>query len=444
VSDTAEQQADGARDADLIAVLDALRGGDLTRRPAGSDPLSLAVSRLAEALEGDRSRDLDCAVHLAIDMNEAAIAAARILSSARDIDGRAQSIAAATEELVASVAQISETSDAAAAGADEMRSTVQHSVGAVRNAVEAMGQIASTVEAATAKVDALNAASEEIGGIVQSIDAIAKQTNLLALNATIEAARAGEAGKGFAVVAGEVKALSQQTAEATNVIRQRIAALRGEIAGIVASMAEGGQAVTTGRSVMDELDADMAQVGGGIESVAQHMGEIAGILSDQRAATGEVSEGISGIAGLTADNVHQVDRLADVMAVSQQGIGQQLGGLARQEFPDKVVRLAKADHVIWKKRLVDMAVGREQLRAEELSDHHSCRLGKWYYGDASTPVRGRPAFRALEEPHRLVHEHGKRAAALFQAGKLDEALAAIELVETASADVVRLLDDLKG
>ena len=372
------------------------------------------------------------------------IAAARILSSARDIDGRAQSIAAATEELVASVAQISETSDAAAAGAEEMRSTVQHSVGAVRNAVETMGKIAGTVEAATAKVDALNVASEEIGGIVQSIDAIAKQTNLLALNATIEAARAGEAGKGFAVVAGEVKALSQQTAEATNVIRQRIAALRGEIAGIVASMAEGGEAVATGRNVMDELDADMAQVGGGIDSVAQHMGEIAGILSDQRAATGEVSEGISGIAGLTADNVHQVDRLADVMAISQQGIGQQLGGLAKQEFPDKVVRLAKADHVIWKKRLVDMAVGREQLRAEELSDHHSCRLGKWYYGDGSVPVRGRPAFAALEEPHRLVHEHGKRAAALFHAGKLDEALAAIELVETASADVVRLLDDLKG
>jgi len=444
MSMTAEQQVDEARDADLVAVLEALGGGDLTRRPAGSDPLSLAVGRLAETLEADRSRDLDCAVHLAIDMNEAAIAAARILSSARDIDGRAQSIAAATEELVASVAQISETSDAAAAGAEEMRSTVQHSVGAVRNAVETMGKIARTVEAATAKVDALNAASEEIGGIVQSIDAIAKQTNLLALNATIEAARAGEAGKGFAVVAGEVKALSQQTAEATNVIRQRIAALRGEIAGIVASMAEGGEAVTTGRSVMDELDADMAQVGGGIDSVAQHMGEIAGILSDQRAATGEVSEGISGIAGLTADNVHQVDRLADVMAVSQKGIGQQLGGLAKQAFPDKVVRLAKADHVIWKKRLVDMAVGREQLRAEELSDHHSCRLGKWYYGDASTPVRGRPSFRALEEPHRLVHEHGKRAAALFHDGKLDEALAAIELVETASADVVRLLDDLRG
>jgi len=209
-------------------------------------------------------------------------------------------------------------------------------------------------------------------------------------------------------------------------------------------MAAGSEAVTTGRSVMRELDGDIAAVGDGIQSVARHMGEIAGILADQRAATGEVSGGITGIAGLTADNVQQVDRLADIMASSQSGIGQQLGALAKQQFPDKVVRLAKADHVIWKKRLVDMAVGRIQLKAEELSDHQSCRLGKWYYGDGSAPVRGRDAFRQLEDPHRRVHEHGKRAAQLFQSGKLDEALREIAEVETASADVVRLLDELKG
>ncbi|NNE82821.1 MAG: chemotaxis protein [Alphaproteobacteria bacterium] len=55
----------------------------------------------------------------------------------------------------------------------------------------------------------------QVGAVAGEIDKIAKQTNLLALNATIEAARAGDAGKGFAVVAGEVKALPNQTANAT-------------------------------------------------------------------------------------------------------------------------------------------------------------------------------------------------------------------------------------
>src|SRR4249920_1484166 len=58
-------------------------------------------------------------------------------------------------------------------------------------------------------------ASQKIGEVMALIQTIAGQTNLLALNATIEAARAGEAGKGFAVVATEVKALSSQTAKAT-------------------------------------------------------------------------------------------------------------------------------------------------------------------------------------------------------------------------------------
>ena len=61
---------------------------------------------------------------------------------------------------------------------------------------------------------------EEVKGIVATILSISSQTNLLALNASIEAARAGEAGKGFAVVAEEIRQLADSSRETANRIQQ--------------------------------------------------------------------------------------------------------------------------------------------------------------------------------------------------------------------------------
>ncbi|MBW6409041.1 methyl-accepting chemotaxis protein [Clostridium weizhouense] len=62
----------------------------------------------------------------------------------------------------------------------------------------------------------------EVRKMADAISNIASQTNLLALNATIEAAHAGEAGKGFSVVANEVKRLAEESSHTVETIKKTI------------------------------------------------------------------------------------------------------------------------------------------------------------------------------------------------------------------------------
>jgi methyl-accepting chemotaxis protein len=124
-----------------------------------------------------------------------------------------ESVAAGSEELNASVREISEA----------MTKSRETAVGAVEQ-----------VSSADAQAQRLTDAAQAMSGIVEMINNITGQINLLALNATIESARAGEAGRGFAVVASEVKGLANQAKQATDKIAQEIGSLN-QISGDVVS-----------------------------------------------------------------------------------------------------------------------------------------------------------------------------------------------------------------
>ncbi len=387
---------------------------------------------------------MDRTVDVAAAINDASIANAEMVGQLRAVDQQAQAIAAATEETVAGVHEISTRSQEVAQLASEAHDVAEGGRKAVADAVNRMDAIASAVADSASRVSELSEASDRIQDILGSIEAIAAQTNLLALNATIEAARAGEAGKGFAVVASEVKSLASQTAKATEDIRTRLAHLRDEMGAIVGSMHEGTRAVTAGQAQMRDVSDRINDVTRRVDTTTERMAEIAAILHQQTAAAQEVAHGVTDIASRAASNSQAILRNVDATKGVEALLGKQLSDLMKQDIPNKIVKIAKVDHIMWKKRLADMVVGLQSLRADELARHDSCRLGKWYYGPASLPLRGHPAFAALEAPHRSVHEHGIRAVELFNVGNLDAAMAEIELVEAASEKVVEQLDRLQN
>jgi len=138
------------------------------------------------------------------------------------VRGMMESVAAGSEELNASVRDISEAMT-------KSRET----------AMSAVDQVAS----ADAQAQRLTEAAQSMSGIVEMINSITGQINLLALNATIESARAGEAGRGFAVVASEVKSLANQAKQATDKIGQEIGNLNGISGDVVSALGSIKQAI---------------------------------------------------------------------------------------------------------------------------------------------------------------------------------------------------------
>lgn len=140
------------------------------------------------------------------------------------VRGMMESVAAGSEELNASVREISEAMT-------KSRET----------AMSAVDQVAS----ADAQAQRLTEAAQSMSGIVEMINNITGQINLLALNATIESARAGEAGRGFAVVASEVKSLANQAKQATDKIGQEIGSLNGISGDVVQALGSIKQAINS-------------------------------------------------------------------------------------------------------------------------------------------------------------------------------------------------------
>lgn len=197
------------------------------------------------------------------EMNNQARAASNEASS------NVNSVASATEELSASIV--------------DLNTQLTGAMGRVEDVSRIAGQTSNGVQQ-------LVEATKNIGNVVGLIQAIAGQTNLLALNATIEAARAGDAGKGFAVVAQEVKALAQQTAQATGQISQQITGIQA----------------TTGETVssIEEMTRSVVEIQNLMRAVTDSLGQ-------QTQATSEIARAIQETASHTRVMTETVTQAAD-------------------------------------------------------------------------------------------------------------------------------------
>ena len=158
--------------------------------------------------------------------------------------------------------------ESVAAGSEEMTASIQEISQTMVKSRQRASEAVQQVDSADIQAQRLSAAAQSMEGITELISNITGQINLLALNATIESARAGEAGRGFAVVASEVKGLANQAKGATDKISAEIASLS---------------------DISKDVVTSLGAIKGAIEHVSEFVTNTAAAVEEQSAVTGDMS-----------------------------------------------------------------------------------------------------------------------------------------------------------
>ncbi|MBT2773385.1 MCP four helix bundle domain-containing protein [Halomonas sp. ISL-60] len=213
----------------------------------------------------------------------------QIAEGNNDLSSRTEQQASALAETASAMEQLNSTVKLNAENSEQASQEASSASSTAKQGGEAVNQVVATM-------NDLNKSSQEIAGIISTIDAIAFQTNILALNASVEAARAGEHGRGFAVVAEEVRRLAQRSADAAR-----------EINTLISSNLE---RVNHGNERAEEASKSTEQIVAAIERVTSIMQEISHASAEQSTGVQEVGRAVTEMDQVTQQNASLVHESA--------------------------------------------------------------------------------------------------------------------------------------
>ena len=223
---------------------------------------------------------------------------------ASELSDASQMLAEGAQEQAASVQELAATTVEVTNSVKESKKDAEMSAEATIHVTEMIEQNQEKMKLMTDAMGEIHEKSQQVVGIIQTIEEIAEQTNLLSLNASIEAARAGELGKGFAVVADEIGKLALESSKAASMTRELIGVSMEEI--------NKGNDIADGvmSSLIGTVDA-VEQVNTMIKKTAENAAVQAENMEQIRIGIEEIAQGVNDNSAVSQETYATSEQLAE-------------------------------------------------------------------------------------------------------------------------------------
>ncbi len=243
-----------------------------------------------------------------------------VSASLQEVNKGVISQATETENCAKKMLEFSDIMDGVTVSTKAMNQTVDKTIEATRKGQDSIEKLNEKSEATTQIVEQLLneiqvvvTQSNQIGGIIDAISAIAGQTSLLSLNASIEAARAGNQGRGFAVVAEEIRKLADQSKKAGDEIYVILNQIRATTQNASVSARKTNVFLDEQTTVLSETTQMFTEIKDCVGEMAEGLGTISKNLEEMIEDKDKVSDSMSYISSISEEAAASTREVTDAI-----------------------------------------------------------------------------------------------------------------------------------